>query len=327
MPEPGERMAERAEGMDGTRFRAGIELYGRVMRYAEVDLGARGTAAAPKLLRLGACDFDFDVADALLDLAGPTHLDTVATAVREIFDGSRAETLRVAVHPWRTTSFFSPIPEGTAPATRLEQLKQEAAMLADAAASRPVRVKATPVRIEAGPDGRRSHWHHVLRLPESVHARFAHAAKPLGAERHDGAHEFVDATGAAAAVMARLHEPTGEDDEPFALAVGAYGERTEFALGRGTTWYHSHYADVPARSDGAYFAAALLDRLGVAPGRVHRLFVYGDDAEPATAELVSAFLNIEAEALNPLQVFGVAPPGADPLALSAYAPCVGALLR
>ena len=321
-------MPENAEeGMDGRRYRAGIELYGRVMRYAEVDFGARGADAAPKLLRLGACDFDFDVAEALLDLAGPTHLDTVATAVREIFDGSRAETLRVAVHPWRATSFFSPIPEGTAPASRLEQFKQEAAMLADAAVSRPVRVKATPVRIEAGPDGRRSHWHHVLRLPESVHARFAHVAKPLGGDRHEGAHEFVDATGAAAAVVARLHEPSGEDDEPFALAVGAYGERAEFALCRGTTWYHGHFADVPARTDGAYFAAALLDRLGVAPGRVRRLFAYGDAAEPASAELVGAFLGLDAEPLNPLPAFGVNPPNADPLALSAYAPCVGALLR
>lgn len=315
--------------MDGTRYRAGIELYGRVMRYAEVDLGARTDAAeppAPRLLRLGACDFDFDVAEALLDLAGPTHLDTVATAVCEIFGGSKAETLRVAVHPWHATSFFSPIPEGTAPASRLEQFKQEAAMLADAAVTRPVRVRATPVRIEAGPDGRRSHWHHVLRLPESVHARLAHIAKPLGGSEREAAHEFVDTTGAAAAVVARLL-PDNDEDEAFTLALGAYDDRTEFALCRGTTWYHGHYADVPAQTDGAYFCAALLDRLGVAPERVRRLYLYGDAAEPGMAAVTSAFLGREAQPLEPLQVFRVAPPGADPLALTAYAPCVGALLR
>lgn len=312
--------------MDGTRFRAGIELHGRVMRYAEVDLGARGAGAPPRLLRLGACDFDFDVAEALFDLAGPTHLDTVATAVREIFGGSKAEALFVAVHPWHATSFFSPIPEGTAPASRLEQLKQEAAMLADAAVTRPVRVRATPVRIEAGPDGRRSHWHHVLRLPESIHARLAHVAQPLGGDGHEGTHEFVDATAAAAAVMARLHAPTEEDD-PFALALGAYGDRTEFVLCRGTTWYHGHYADVPASTDGAYFSAALLDRFGVAPQRVRRLYLYGDAAEPAMAEVVGDFLGRAVEPLNPLSAFRVAPPDADPLALAAYAPCLGALLR
>lgn len=316
--------------MDGTRFRAGIELYGRVMRYAEVDLGPRKDLAqartAPRLLRLGACDFDFDVAEALLDLSGPTHLDTVATAVREIFDGSRAEALRVAVHPWRATSFFSPLPEGTTPAGSLEQLKQEAAMLSDAAV-RSVRVRATPVRIETMPDGRRSHWHHVLRLPESVHARFAHVAKPLeAAAGREAAYEFVDTTAAAAAVMARPH-PDDEEDEPFALALGAYDDRTEFALCRGTTWYHGHYADAAARTDGAYFCAALLDRLGVAPQRVRRLYLYGDAAEPDMGTIVSEFLGREAEPLNPLRTFNLAPPDADPFALAAYAPAVGALLR
>lgn len=313
--------------MDGPRFRAGVELYGRVMRYAEVELGARGDGAAPpRLLRLGACDFDFDVAEALLDLSGPTHLDTVATAVREIFGGSKAEALRVAIHPWRCTSFFSPIPEGTAPADRLEQLKQEAAMLSDAAVGRPLRVTATSVRIEALPDGRRSHWHHVLRLPEAIHARLAHVAKPLGGDRREGGHEVVDTTAAAAAIATRLaHSPESSDDA-FALAVGVYADRTEFTLTRGEAWYYGHHAEAGAL-DAAYFGAALLDRLGVAPRRVRRLFLYGDAAEPGMVAPLSAFLDLDAEPLNPLRLFLLAPSEASPYVLAAYAPCVGALLR
>lgn len=313
--------------MDGIRFRAGIELYGRVMRYAEVELGARGDGEAPpRLLRLGACDFDFDVSEALLDLSGPTHLDTVATAVREIFAKSRAESLRVALHPWRCTSFFSPIPEGTVPADRLEQLKQEAAMLSDAAVGRPVRVQATSVRIEALPDGRRSHWHHVLRLPEAVHARLAHVAKPFGGESRDGGYEVVDTTGAAAAIAARLAHPPEADDTAFSLAVGVYDDRTEFTLTRGETWYHGHHAEAGVH-DAAYFGAALLDRLGIAPRRVRRLFLYGDAAEPGMVAPLSAFLDVDAEPLNPLRLFRLAPSEASPYALAAYAPCVGALLR
>lgn len=313
--------------MDDNGFRAGIELTGRVMRYAEVERGDRG--ARPRLVRLGACDFDFDVADAILDLTGPTHLDTVAAAIEEIFDGTEARRLAVIVHPWNTTSFFSPVREGTPPVERLEQFKQEAAMLADASAGRPVRVRATPVRIEALPDGSRHHWHHVLRLPESVHARLAHLAKPLGRDRRgrDGGHEFVDSAGAAAAIATRLTYVEDEEDPGFALAVGMYPGHLELALVQGETWHFGHHAEADVLSDGAYYAAALLNRLAIAPSSVDRLLVYGAAADSSLAASLSGWLGIEPEPLNPLRLFGLAPAGADPYALTAYAPCLGALLR
>ena len=44
------------------RARAGIDIYGTVLRYAEVE--QRGPRY--RLLRLGSCDFDFDIAEAVL---------------------------------------------------------------------------------------------------------------------------------------------------------------------------------------------------------------------------------------------------------------------
>lgn len=320
--------------MDGSTFRAGIEIYGRVMRYAEIEIGRRGaggSAPALRLVRLGACDFDFDVAEALLALVGPTHLDTVTTAVREIFDGSKAEVLRAVVHPWNCTSFFSPLPDGMPPSERFEQLRQEAAMLSDASVARPVRVKATPVRIETLPDGRQTHWHHVLRLSDNVHARFEHIAQHFGggeekrAHEEGRSHEFVDATGAAAAVAGRLLQ--ADDDPPYALALGVYGERTEYALCRGATWHFGYHAEAGALEDGAYFGAALLDRLGVERADVGHLFLYGEDLEPGMVSGVEHLLGLEVQALNPLAVFRLSQKEADPFALAAYAPVIGSLLR
>ena len=318
--------------MDRPTFRAGIEIYGGVMRYAEIEVGPRGpNGGAPprRLVRLGACDFDFDVAEALLSLVGPMHLDTVTTAVREIFDGSKAEVLRAVVHPWNCTSFFSPLPAGMPPSERFEQLRQEAAMLSDASVARPVRVKATPVRIEALPDGRETHWHHVLRLPDAVHARVEHVARDFSTAAEEGAraHEFVDSTGAAAAVVGHLLRNRSEAEPAFALALGVYGDRTEYALCRGETWHFGHHAEAGALEDGAYFGAVLLDRLGVAPDDVRHLFLYGDDADPATLSGVEDLLGIEAQALNPLAVFRQTHGGSDPFALAAYAPVIGSLLR
>ncbi len=317
--------------MDGPTFRAGIEIYGRVMRYAEIEVGVRsanGGAPPRRLVRLGACDFDFDIADALLALVGPTHLDTVTTAVREIFEGSRANVLRAVVHPWNCTSFFSPLAAGMPPSERFEQLRQEAAMLSDASVARPVRVKATPVRIETLPDGRETHWHHVLRLSDAVHARVEHVARDFSTAVGEGArsHEFVDATGAAAAVVGHLLR--GRDDGPaFALALGVYGDRTEYALCRGATWHFGHYAEAGALEDGAYFGAVLLDRLGVTPAEVGHLFLYGDAADRASLSGVEDLLGIEAQPLNPLAVFRSANSGTDPFALAAYAPVIGSLLK
>lgn len=320
-----------------SRFRAGIELAGHTLRYAEVELGPRqrnldtlAAAPGPRLVRLGACDFEFDVAGAILDPAGPTHLETVATAIDEIFDGSTAERLCVAVHAWHATSFFSPLPAGMPAADRFEQLRQEAAMLSGARLARPVRVSATPLRLETRPDGRAYHWHHVLRLPEAVHARMAHVARRLG----DGAgHAFVDASGAAARVAVGLRperehkmEVETPDDVPYAMAVGVYGDRFETALCRGSTWHFSHWAEAPADSDATYFGAALLERLGIAPGGVRRLYAYGDAPGRGAVAAFETLLATEAQPLDPLRLFRLVRSQADPHALSAFAPCVGAAL-
>lgn len=311
--------------MDGGRFRAGVELCGRTMRYAEIDLGVGGDgAASPRLLRLGACDFEFDVEQAFFELTGPAYVETVATAVREIFAGTRAAALYVAAHPWRCTSFFSPLPEGMSPAARYEQLRQEAALLADASVARPIRIRATPVRIETRPEGWQAHWHHVLRLPENVHARAEHLAAQLG-ERVRA--EFADASGAAAALAARVLAREDVAETPLALALGLYDGRAEYALARGDAWRHfGHFADTQIPANGAYFAAALLDRLGVNPADIEHLFVYGDGTATGLAEF-ETLLGLEAEPLNPLPLFRPAGGRADALALAAYAPCVGALLR
>lgn len=309
--------------MAGSEFRAGVEVYGRIMRYAEVQGGGSDPL---QLVRLGACDFDFDVSETLLGLAGTTHLDTVATAIREIFTGSEAGSLTVVVHPWNSTSFFSPLPAGMAPSERFEQLRQEAAMLSDASVARPVRVKATPVRIERLSGGREAHWHHVLRLSDSVHARIDHIAeRPSEDDEADAwAHHFVDSTAAAAAVVAQRVD---EEDDALSLAVGVYGDRAEYALCRGSVWQFGHYSETGALEDGPYFVAALLDRLGVAPSAVASLYLYGDRASAESIEGVASFLGRPTLALNPLDIFGPTRSGADPFTLASYAPVIGSLLK
>jgi hypothetical protein len=307
---------------------AAAALSGHALRYAEVERTGRRQA----LRRLGTCDFDFAVDEAVLGLTGPSHLDTVAEALREIFRGTAARSLLVAAHPPALPGFFSPLPAALAAPQRYEQLRQEAALLADVSTTQPVRIRAIPVRTEVlvvGGEAEPYRWHHVLHVPEAVHARLTLLAKALGARTYD----LVDSTQAAAAVVLALDaqgpEPPEDDGDglPVTLALGAYPGHVEIAVVQGGQWMHGHHAPSGAPDDAAYFAAALLEPLGMSPAEVGRFFLYGEGVDPARYGLLADLLDADPVLLDPLAVFGRTPPGARPEALAAYVPCLGAALR
>jgi hypothetical protein len=307
---------------------AAVALSGRALRYAEVERTGRRQA----LRRLGTCDFDFAVDEAVLGLTGPSHLDTVAEALREIFRGTPARSLLVAVHPPALPGFFAPLPATLAAPQRYEQLRQEAALLADVSTTQPVRIRAVPVRTEVlvvGKEAEPYRWHHVLHVPEAVHARLTLLAKALGARTYD----LVDSTHAAAAVVlaADAQRPAPPDDEDdglsATLALGAYPGHVEIAVVQGGQWMHGHHGASGAPEDAAYFAAALLEYLGMSPAEVDRFFLYGEGADPARYGLLGELLDAEPALLDPLAVFGRPPSGAPPATLAAYVPCLGAVLR
>lgn len=304
---------------------AAVAPSGHALRYAEVERAGRRQT----LRRLGTCDFDFAVDEAILGLAGPSHLETVTRALREVFRGAPVRSLLMPVHPPALSGFFTPLPETLGAPQRYEQLRQEAALLADVSTTQPVRIRAVPVRTETlEVEGRAEpyRWHHVLHVPEPVHARLTLLARALGA----GTYDLVDSTQAAAAVVAALdaqRPPEATPGRDVALALGAYPGHVELAVVRDGQWVHGHHGASGAPEDAAYFAAAFLERLGLAPAEVGRFFLYGEDADPGRYDLLAELLDAPPVLLDPLAVYGRTPPGATPAALAAYVPCVGAALR
>ena len=300
-----------------------LGLQGSVLRYAEVEIGE-----GPALRRLGTVEFDGDVERTLLGDGGPPLGPSLERAVREVFgvDAEGApDALIVAAHPSHTVSFATPLPESLSPEAGHEHLRQEAALLADVPAGRPVRIRAVPVRTEplarsaeAAPEPHR--WHHVLYLSEAVHARLSLLARALGV----GTYDLVDTTRAAAAIVRRL-DPSGDLDR-VALAVGTYGGHTEDALCRGGAWAYGHHGPGATPEDTAYYALALLERLGYDAETPRRLFVYGDDPRPERIDLLTEMVDLEAEPLDPLGLFNRRPHGADPAQLAAFAPLLGVAL-
>ena len=322
-PEPG------VASEPGARSVALVGFSGASMRYAEVAAGE-----PPRLLRLGTCDFDLD-AEAAVFGPGATPAATMAVladALRDVFAGTAAQQIVVAVPATASTAFFSLLPAALTADARDEQIRQEAALLADVAPATPLRVRAVPVRAEpADPAGGGARqWVHVLHVGEAVHARIGQLAAALGV----GGYDVADGPRAAAAVVQAL-APAAD----VALVVGAYAGHTEVAVVRGGSLLFSHHGPGATPEDTAYFALAALGAAGLDAAAVGCLFAYGDalgdaaapgvaapDEAPARLAMIAGLTNAAAVPLDALAPFGQPVGGASPWELSAFAPLLGAAL-
>ena len=292
---------------------------GHVMRYAEVVPG-------PRLVRLGACDFETNVEAALFrgepaptQAGDPDALAAVEDALRDVFSGTAARALVVAVPATASTAFFTPLPAGLAPADRDGQIRQEAALLADIPPAVPVRVRAVPVRAEASPagdggDGARL-WYHVLHVPEGVHERLGRLAAVLGVASYD----VADAGRSVAAVVHALGGDAAD------LVVGAHGDHTEAVVVRGGAFTFAHHGPGTTPEDTAYYALAALDAAGLDAAAVGRVFATGD-AEGGRLDVLASLTGTAAVPLNPIGLFGQPVEDATAWELAAFAPVLGAAL-
>ncbi len=304
-----------------------VSLSGQAMRYAEAASGADG----PRLLRLGTCDFDADAEAAVFGADDPATLAIVADAVRDVFSGSRARSLVVAVAAPDSTAFFTPLPAGLAAAARDEQIRQETALLADVAPGAPVRVRAVPVRAEAAPAGEPGGarlWYHVLHVPEAAHARLGRLAEALGAPAYD----LADAGRASAAVVRALWPETAGMSPSVDLVVGAYAQHTEVAVVRGGELVFGHFGPGATPEDTAYYALAALEAAGHDAAAIGRIYATGDALADRTADaptrlaVLADLAGVAALPLNAIGLFGRPVDGATAWELAAFAPVLGAAL-
>ena len=303
-----------------------IGLSGSALRYAEIERDAavdRSAGRVPgRLLRLGTCDFEVDIEQGVLSDGAPYAIQGIGEALREVFKDTTAQALVIVAHPPHTTSFFTPVPVGMDAAARDEQLRQEAALLADVSSDEPVRVRAVPLRLDTI-GGTPHRWHHVTHVSEPIHARLSLLARALGVDRYD----LSDSPRAAAAIVRATVAVGGGNPGDIELAVGAYASHTEVSLSQGRSWLFGHYGPGSSPEDTAYFALAALERIGIAPAGVARLHVYGDEGRlDERLGVLSSLLDKEPRPLDPLSLYGRRPDGISADHLAGFAPVLGATL-
>ena len=302
--------------------RAGISIDGSTLRYAEVEhYGAHG-----RLLRLGSCAFDFELMEQVLQSGEPAHLKTVGEALRDVFAGSVATEVHVALPPTACCSFLTPLPKGLAEAEQQRRLRREAALLMGQTSAGPFHLRADALYEEALRDGSAVAWFHVLALPQAVHARFDGLLRGLPPTRY----RFGLSGQGAAAVAARAETSgteTSGTERPLTLAVGWYPAYTEYALLHGGAWRFGFHTPASSPADAAYFAVVLLERMGRRADEVGRVYVYGVDVEEARFEVLGRVFAQAPQRLSPMEAVETdAGHLSAQFNAEAYAPCVGAAL-
>ena len=304
-----------------TQTRAGIDIYGRALRYAEVQ--RRGDRY--RLLRLGVCEFDFDVVEAVLE-GVPGRQEALSEALSDVFEGSTAARLYVALHPPSSYSFFAPLPVEVSDEARKQRLLRDAALLTRSRSPKPLRLTADPVYSETLGDGAAVEWYHVMALDERLHLRFDRILRLLPQTHH----RMTLSMHAAANAVEHLEQADAAQPRtaaPFTFALGWYPTHVELTLCRHGRWYFSHYAGAAHPDDCGYFALALLRRLGLGASGVGRVFLYGGFEPPEAFGGLADLLGIAPEALNPLRLIDLDEQSmVTSDAVAAYAPCLGVTL-
>lgn len=304
--------------------RAGIDIYQNVLRYAEIEqYGDRY-----RLLRLGSCDFDFDVSFELVHSENSTNLETVTEAVRDVFAGSVSEQLNIALHPPGGYAFFTPLATTLSEAERGARIDQEIDLLTRTAAGAASLRVASDLVYEETMDGRSISWYHVWAMPDTIHDRFQRIFQALPYPTNRLRLSMQAAAAVVANLNGRLRGRVSASGKPaYSLVIGCYGTQVEYTLCRGAQWYFSHHGTVQGSADSAYFAATLLKKLGIAPSEVAGVYMYGRDVVGADFSVFNAVFGMLPVPLNPMQVVDL-----DPGSLSAdfdaeaYVPCIGVAL-
>ena len=303
----------------GAYVQAGVDIYESTLRYAEVE--RKGTNY--RLLKLGSCEFDFNMGEALVDGAQPMYLDTLSEALHDVFSESLASDLHVIFHPSNCFSFFTPLYVDMTEEERKQRLQKEAILLTAEVGPLPLHLTADVVHTETLDNGRVVEWFHVLGIPEQVHSQLDRILRSLP---HSSYRFDLSTRGAAHAIenIARKESLEISEEAPYTLAIGYYKTHIEYVICRRFRWFFSHYAPSSAASDSVYFAMSLLRRLNIQRAKVGHLYIYGEEIE---AELFSIFQDVfshTAEVLNPMEVVVLdrQNPGTH-FTAEAYVPCIG----
>ncbi|MXW64601.1 MAG: hypothetical protein F4Y00_09490 [Bacteroidetes bacterium SB0662_bin_6] len=302
--------------------RAGVDITGRAVRYAEVSQ----SASERRLSRLGRIDVDEDLLNSVLSGGDDERVHAVSEALAEAFSGpedSRGiDDLRIAISPREGHSFRVPVSSEAGPDARRSCLRQATDLLV--APEKPLRITADVVCHGAMPRGAEEAWMHVLAVEERLDERLRRLVRDVPAKHTrlmSGAHAAVSMIGCAEAAR----EDAGENS--CVLGIGWYADRLDYIFCTGKVWRFGGFAEGIEPIDAAYLGVHTASRFGIPPSGVKTVYMYGETAPDALFSELRAVFGGDIRVLHPaaLQDVPVTSPPSD-VDVPAYAGCIGGAL-
>ena len=305
--------------------RAGVDISGRTVRYAEAARNDGGC----RLLRLGCIETEEGALRNLFDGREDERIRAISEALTDAFsrpegDGglNELDELRISISSRAAHAFRSPLASEAGPDLRRKHLRRDIDLLLTP--SRPLRVAADALHREAMPSGGAVEWVHVLAVEERLEDRLRRLVQGVPAKRvrlMTAAHAAAIAVGYAEAAR------EGASEEACALGVGWHADRLDYVFRFGGAWRFDGFAEGAEPIDAAYLGACAAARFGIAPSGVDAAYAYGDPVpEALLAELEAAFGG-NARTWRPADLPGVSVAcSLSEANVSAYASCLGAAL-
>ncbi|MFT5515213.1 MAG: hypothetical protein ACI80V_001335 [Rhodothermales bacterium] len=285
---------------------AGIAFSDRALRYAEIQETERGF----RLLRLGQCDFDFDLNRTLSDPGAVEERKIISEALVEALGQSESRRVRAALHPPLCRSFFS-AHEGEDP---VPAVSFEAELLGFANDADGGGIGADAAATAEGAE-----LLHVTSIRPAVLQNLG----VIVAELHAEDAQAVSALRASAEIV-RL---AGIEAQPGGciLAVGFFDNLFELAALDATGWrFATHARGLPDPADAVYHLRESLNILGWGLGDVSRVLSFGSLPAPDTLE---SLFSGKIQVINPLNLLDLDPESLDPdYSAAEFVPSVGAAL-
>jgi hypothetical protein len=294
--------------MTESQARAAVAFEGDVLRYAEVEQ----VGPHARLLRLGACDFDFDPSEAVRE-GDAENLAIVREAIGDVFEGSTAQGVRIVLPAHDVLTWTAPFPAEQPVTERNARLTLETTLLAGADAAPTMGLTLQPLYSTGSAD-----WVQVIALPRTVQGRLEGLGRAMP---NAGMRVGLSILGGA-----RLAAACGAD-QGLTVALGRFEARTEYVLIRDGNPILIASGKAESHANSAFALLRLIDQVEASGSEVACAFVYGDQAAPADLDALPGVFSVGFEPLNPLRAVVVDDPdAADAFEVSAYASCVGAAL-
>ncbi len=290
---------------------AGVEFVGNLMRYAEVE----NDISSPRLLRLGNCEFEFDAAAVVYSGWAPQHIETIQSALKDVFRDTTSSAIRFVLPSSTLTRFESLRSRDVQGVDTKVQIGFETLLLNGGEQGGDVFPGDSIQKFNSDISG-----YAVHHLSQGISQRLARLCEvfPQQAKGH------IPSANASIRSYRRLMDlqqaPKGN-----VLLLGCYPESTDYIGLSAEATLKSISIDTPTDSDRVYFAYEVLSRMQKATFDNCLLAVYGHSISAPFISLLTQEFGKRVSILNPGPMVNLDQNRFEKgFPIQAFVPCLGA---